>query len=78
MIERIQEVLEEQGVDTINLKTPFSEDTSLSKDLALDSLDAMELITKIEGIYEISISDDVAQSLSTVGDLVNVIRKNYE
>lgn len=45
----------------------------LQEDLGADSLDAVELIMNIEDEFDISISDEAAQSLKTVGDLVKYI-----
>ncbi|MBM7454010.1 acyl carrier protein [Acholeplasma morum] len=45
----------------------------LQEDLGADSLDAVELIMNIEDEFDISISDEAAQNLKTVGDLVTYI-----
>jgi acyl carrier protein len=45
----------------------------LQEDLGADSLDAVELIMNIEDEFDISISDEAAQNLKTVGDLVKYI-----
>ncbi len=45
----------------------------LQEELGSDSLDAVELIMNIEDEFDISISDEAAQNLKTVGDLVKYI-----
>ena len=45
-------------------------DAKLIDDLGADSLDAVELIMAVEEQYDIKISDEVAQSIQTVGDIV--------
>lgn len=48
-------------------------DTSFVDDLGADSLDAVELVMTVEDEFDITISDEEAQSLVTVGDLIKVI-----
>lgn len=45
----------------------------LQEELGADSLDAVELVMNIEDEFDISISDEAAQGLKTVGDLVRYI-----
>lgn len=56
---------EELGVDA------KSEDTF--DDLYVDSLDLIEIIIECEKEFSYPITDDKAQNLKTVGDLVNLI-----
>ncbi len=51
-------------------------DTNFVADLDADSLDSVELIMAIEDEFGIEVSDDDAQSIHTVGDLVNILEKN--
>lgn len=57
-------------------KEELNENTNLQDDLNADSLDAVELIMSIEDEFEIEISDDEAQNLRTIGDIVNYINAN--
>ena len=57
-------------------KEELNENTDLQDDLNADSLDAVELIMSIEAEFEIEISDDEAQNLRTIGDIVNYINAN--
>jgi acyl carrier protein len=45
----------------------------LAEDLGADSIDAVELIMNIEEAFNIEVSDEQAQSIKTVGDLVKYI-----
>ncbi|RJX23720.1 MAG: acyl carrier protein [Acholeplasma sp.] len=45
----------------------------LAEDLGADSIDAVELIMNIEDEFKIEVSDEQAQSIKTVGDLVKYI-----
>ncbi|MGI6787092.1 MAG: acyl carrier protein [Acholeplasmataceae bacterium] len=48
-------------------------DARLSEDLGIDSIDAVEIIMFIEDEYNVSVSDEDAFSLKTVGDLVKYV-----
>ena len=47
--------------------------TNLVDDLGADSLDVVELIMSLEEMYGISISDDEAMQLDTVGKIVDFV-----
>ena len=52
-------------------------DTTL-EDLGADSLDLVEVIMALEDEFDIEISDEVAENISTVGDLVDYIKAHVE
>jgi acyl carrier protein len=60
-----------KGVDTssVTMETKFEED------LGADSLDLVELIMELEEHYDVTIPDEDAQSISSVGDVVAYIEK---
>jgi len=64
----VQEVLTQIGIEGI-----ATEDSNLNNDLGMDSLDAMEMITLLEGKCDIEIKDDEASKCNTVGDVVDLI-----
>ncbi len=45
----------------------------LSEDLGADSIDAVELIMKLEDSFNVSVSDEEAQSIKTVSDIVKLL-----
>ncbi len=49
-------------------------DATLS-DLAADSLDTVELVMELEEDFDVSIPDDVAQRIQTIGDLIRYIEQ---
>jgi len=50
-------------------------DTNLIDDIGADSLDVVELIMSLEDAYGISVSDDEAANLTTVGKIVDYIER---
>jgi acyl carrier protein len=54
----------------------ISVNTNLHKDLGIDSLELLELVILIEAAFEIDISDDELDNISTVADIVNLVNKN--
>jgi acyl carrier protein len=49
---------------------------SFTNDLGADSLDTVELIMEFEKAFGITIPDEAAEKISTVGDAVSYIEKN--
>ncbi len=71
--EKIKAILSEQldiEADEIAL------DSDIAEDLGADSLDVVDLIMTLEDEFEVEISDDVIESVKTIGDLVNFIEAN--
>lgn len=62
-------IVEKLGVDE-NEVTPTAEFT---KDLGADSLDTVELIMEFEKEFDITITEDQAEKISTVGDAIAYI-----
>ena len=53
----------------------ISMDTNIVDDLGADSLDVVELIMSLEDSFGITISDEDAAELSTVGRIVEYLEK---
>lgn len=49
-------------------------DASLKDDLAIDSLDAVELIMELEDEFDIKIEDTEAQTFVVVADIVDLLK----
>lgn len=70
--ERVRDIVAEQlGVD----KDKVSPDTSFVNDLGADSLDTVELVMELEEEFDISIPDDAAEKIQTVGQAIDFIEK---
>jgi acyl carrier protein len=68
--EKVISIVSEQlGVD----KAEISRETSFVNDLNADSLDTVELIMELEDAFEMSIPDEEAEKIQTVGQAVEYI-----
>ncbi len=65
-------IVEELSVDA----SLITMEARLSEDLGADSIDAVELIMKIEDTFDVSVSDEQAQAIKTVGDIVRYLEEN--
>ena len=54
------------------------ETASFTNDLGADSLDTVELIMEFEKEFNVTIPDDQAEKISTVGDALKYIEDNIE
>ncbi len=64
-------ISEQMGVD----KADVSKETSFINDLNADSLDTVELVMEFEDEFELSIPDEEAEKIQTVGHAVEHILK---
>lgn len=65
-------IVDKLGVDAEEV-TP---EKSFTNDLGADSLDTVEIIMEFEKEFGISIPDDQAEKISTVGDAIAYIENN--
>ncbi|KAH8087943.1 acyl carrier protein-like protein [Filobasidium floriforme] len=72
---RVMDVLKEfEKVDGVKL----SPTSSFTKDLGLDSLDAVEVVMAIEEEFAIEIPDEDADAITSVGQAIEYIAKTPE
>lgn len=57
-------------------KESLSMDTTFQGDLNADSLDLVELIMELEEHYDLSIPDEDAQEIASIGDAVRYIEEH--
>ena len=62
-------IVDKLGVD----ENQVTETAAFTTDLGADSLDTVELIMEFEKEFGITIPDDKAETISTVGDAINYI-----
>ena len=60
----------------INDPASITPETNLLDDLEADSLDAVEIIMAIEDEFGIEIPDELAESLRTVGEIVEYVEEH--
>ena len=64
-------------VDKLSVEeTEVTNEASFTNDLGADSLDTVELIMEFEKEFGISIPDDQAEKITTVGDAIAYIEAN--
>ena len=68
----IEIVSEQMGVD----KGEITRETHFINDLNADSLDTVELVMEFEDEFELSIPDDEAEKIQTVGQAIDYIKEH--
>ena len=63
-------------INILNVKRLVKPEASFTNDLGADSLDTVELIMEFEKEFNISIPDDKAETIATVGDAISYIEEN--
>ena len=73
IFDKVKEVI----VDQLSVEEDdITEDASFVDDLGADSLDIVELVMALEEEFGISIPDEQAEKIKTVGDAVDFISEN--
>ena len=73
--ERVKGIVAEQlgiGIDEINNESSFIDD------LGADSLDTVELVMALEEAFDVEISDEQAENISTVQSAIDYINNNAD
>ncbi len=70
--EKVTDIIcEQMGVD----KSEITRETSFINDLNADSLDTVELVMEFEDEFDVSIPDEEAEKIQTVGAAVDYVAK---
>jgi len=64
-------IVEKLGVD----ESDVTSDASFTNDLGADSLDTVELIMEFEKEFDLTIPDEEAEKIATVGDAVDYLEE---
>ncbi|GAB2765020.1 MULTISPECIES: acyl carrier protein [Cytophagales] len=73
--ERVKQIIVEKlGVE----ESEVTPEASFTNDLGADSLDTVELIMEFEKEFNISIPDDQAENIGTVGQAVAYLEENVK
>lgn len=72
MLEKVQAMLADALGVSADKITP---DARIIEDLGADSLDVVELLSRLEDEYGITIPEDDVENLKTVGDIVTELEK---
>ena len=70
----MQIVCEQMSVE----KSELSRETSFVNDLNADSLDTVELVMELEDEFDLTIPDEEAEKLKTVGSAIDYIQAHIE
>jgi acyl carrier protein len=67
-------IIDKLGVE----ESEVTAEASFTNDLGADSLDTVELIMEFEKEFNISIPDEQAENIATVGDAVTYLEQNVK
>ena len=67
-------IVDKLGVD----ETEVTPEATFTNDLGADSLDTVELIMELEKEFNITIPDDQAEKIATVGDAIAYVEANAQ
>ncbi len=67
-------IVDKLGVD----ESEITMESSFTNDLGADSLDTVELIMEFEKEFNVSIPDEKAESITTVGEAVKYLEENAD
>ena len=72
VVERVAKIVSDRlGVDDSKVKP----EATFKEDLGADSLDVVELVMELEDEFDLEISDEDAEKITTVGDVIQYIER---
>ena len=78
-MENLENKVKEIIVDKLGIEeSELTDSASFTNDLGADSLDTVELIMEFEKEFNISIPDEDAEKISTVGDAIAYLKNNVK
>ena len=70
--EKIKKVIE----DNLSVDTEITLETKFVEDLGADSLDIFQVVSDLEGEFNMEFDNDAAEKIKTVGDVVDYIKSH--
>ena len=78
-MENLEKKVKEIIVDKLGIEeSELTDSASFTNDLGADSLDTVELIMEFEKEFNVSIPDEDAEKISTVGDAIAYLKNNVK
>ena len=78
-MENLESKIKEIIIDKLGIEeSEITESASFTNDLGADSLDTVELIMEFEKEFNVSIPDEDAEKIGTVGDAISYLRDNVK
>ena len=72
VVDRVAKIVSDRlGVDDSKVKP----EATFKEDLGADSLDVVELVMELEDEFDLEISDEDAEKITTVGDVIQYIER---
>ncbi|EGL18221.1 MULTISPECIES: acyl carrier protein [Paenibacillus] len=73
VLDRVKKII----IDRLGVEeTEVTLEASFKEDLGADSLDVVELVMELEDEFDLEISDEDAEKITTVGEVVNYIKSH--
>ncbi|MCO5234169.1 MAG: acyl carrier protein [Chitinophagales bacterium] len=71
--ERVKNII----IERLNVEeSKITNEANFIRDLGADSLDTVELIMEFENEFKVSIPDEEAENINTVGDVISYLESN--
>ncbi|MAK06999.1 MAG: acyl carrier protein [Flammeovirgaceae bacterium] len=78
-MENLENKIKEIIIDKLGIEeSEITESASFTNDLGADSLDTVELIMEFEKEFNVSIPDEDAEKIGTVGDAISYLKDNVK
>ena len=78
-MENLENKINEIIIDKLGIEeSEITESASFTNDLGADSLDTVELIMEFEKEFNVSIPDEDAEKIGTVGDAISYLKDNVK
>ena len=78
-MENLENKIKEIIIDKLGIEeSEITESANFTNDLGADSLDTVELIMEFEKEFNVSIPDEDAEKIGTVGDAISYLKDNVK